>query len=268
MSYFVAEFNDFRNTLMDAVTEFGRFSKLILKVVALDRIPSREQIYHYSFEEQVMMKYLGITDDDVYSTFYHGELRLIIAKNLKKPIVSLDYSITPNSSALLKSRYCNSYRTLFINYDLLKDEENPLYDSFIFTYVYLISSSFLINRLINTFGDIDFGWAECSCSINDIEFDFKSIYVPKTISGIKFSIDFGIAKWLCTTSVLKIVKDEDDFIINIDNNQEVKQDFITNATFMDLAQDSEEKLNLVYKLFKDFKEMESKEEDKGDEEDC
>lgn len=265
MSYFVAEFNDFRNVLTDAVTEFERYSKSILNFIALDRIPTRDQIYHYSFEEQVEMKYLGITDDDVYSTLCRGELRLIIAKNLKKPIVSLDYSIAPNSASLSKSRYCNTYRTLFINYDLLKNDEDPLYNSFIFTYIYLISSSFLINRLINTFGDIDFGWAETSCSIEDNEFIFKSIYVPKTISGIKFSIDFKIAKWLCTTSVLKIVKEEDDFIINIDNNQEVEQDFITNATFTDLAQDSNKKVNLVYKL---YKEIESKEEGKGDEEDC
>ena len=53
--------------------------------------------------------------------------------------------------------------------------------------------------------------------------------------------------------------------INIDDNQEVEQDFITNATFADLAQDSNKKVDLVYKL---YKEIESKEEEKGDEDDC
>lgn len=267
MSYFVAEFNDFTNVLADAVAEFSQYSKAILNFIALDHVPTRDQTYHYSFVEDVEMKYLGISDDDIYSTFCKGELRLIIVKNLKEPIVSLDYSIAPGIPALEKSRYCNTYRTLFIDYDLLEDVDNPLYDSYVFTYVYLIASSFLINRLINTFGDIDFGWAESSCSINDTKFTFKSIYVPKTISGIKFSIDFKIAKWLCITSVLKIVKEEDDFIINIDNNEEIEQDFITNATFDDLTYNSDKKVDLVYRLYKEA-ESEDEEEEKGDEEDC
>lgn len=246
MSYFVMDFNDFTPLLAEWSTAFRKLKMPLLNMLSLKTISSRYQLFHFSLEEKVMMNHLGINEDDVYTTFFDGELRFAVMKRMKEPIVELDFSIA-QPDFLENKRYCKTYSTIFISYDLLLDSDNDKFDAYIYTLVDIIARYYLTNKLINEFGDIDFNWVDVNISVFDDkkEFSYKSIQFPTTIAGITSQVNFNIAKWVCVNQILKLDKNS---VPIIESNDDLTE-YIKNCDFEDLVKSSNEKLDLISCLY-------------------